>query len=355
MPLLLCRRADLRFALDSTGLTRVLSADEIAAHSGQALLTGSLLPCDPAILFDNHLSIGSAAAPAPANAGLLYRHGDLGVLVSVDRVDRPSPKDLWETLPLPRSLRAATADLISDVACRRINGRIDLVPRLDLAALWDDAPPNPGTATPRPLAAPARRSTGAGLLHWPLTPGCPTHLAVSLKHVCELASEQQRLTLPGLPPTLPGLCLWHDRLIALLDPRPLFAEADSFVHHPESGPRDPRQNDGCHWLRQCEGDHASFPPLPSDPPTPGAVETLSRSLTLIIATEQPDEPLALILHTLPQRLRQTADCRPVPLTAEHPDPLLYGRFDTPRGPLLLPAWHRTLTHALLATPEPAPL
>ena len=355
MPLLLCRRADLRFALDSTGLTRVLSADEIATHCRQALSSESLVPCDPALLFDARLAEGSSAIPAPATAGLLYRHGDLDILVSVDRVDRPSPKDHWEMFPLPRSLRAATADLVSDVACRQSNGQVDLVPRLDLAALWNESPQSAAAPAPRPIAARSPRTTGTGLLHWPLTPGCQTHLAVSLRHVCELAPAQQRLTLPGLPSALPGLCLWRNRLAPLLDPFPLFAEADSVSHQPDVVPHGLLDNDVCHWLRQCEGDPAALSPPPPALPSSTAADSSPRSLTLIIATEQPDEPLALLLHTLPQRLRQTTDCRPAPLTAEHPDPLLYGRFDTPRGPLLLPAWHRTLTHALLATPEPVPL
>lgn len=329
MPLLLCRRADFRFALDSTGLIRVLSADEIATHCQSALLNDSLLPCDPALLLSDSLTDGTPALPPPPAAGLLYRHGDLEILVSVDRVDRPSPKDHWENFSLPRSLRAATTDLISDVACRRTNGQIDLVPRLDLAALWDETPHRAEAHASRPLSVSSRRTTVAGLLHWPLTPGCPIHLAVSLSHVCELATDQQRLILPGLPPSLAGLCLWRNRLLPFLDPAPVFLEADS--------------------LSIGENDLPATPPPDSIPQRPAS------TYTLIIATERPDEPLALAIHTLPQRLRRTADCRPVPLTAEHPDPILYGRFDTPRGPLLLPAWHRTLTHALLAAHERATL
>jgi len=342
MPLLFCHRADLHFALDSRGLVRVLSADEIAAHREQAFLSESLLPCDPAVLFDTTtaLSTGQDLPPAAA-AGLLFHHGDLQVLVSVDRIERQSPKDQWDLLPLPPTLRSASAGLFTRMACRRHAQGHDLVPLLHLAALWEEpdfsAKP-PLTATRTRLSV-SNRSTAPGLLHWPLVSGHSTRLAISLKQVYELTTTAPVVPLPGLPPTLRGVSLWHDRLISALDPGAVFLD-DSLINSSSCQSTGAQADSFDHVDRRQR-------------PHPGEVHA-TRPFGLVIACEQADEPLLLMLPSLPQRLRQTRGFTPQPLSTSAADALLHGRFHDDQGLLLVPAWDRVLTHALLAAPPLAP-
>jgi hypothetical protein len=353
MPLLLCRRADLRFALDSTGLVRVLSADEIAAQRERSFLSESLIPCDPAVLFDATAS-DQPARDLPAAAGLLFRHGDLQILVAVDRVERQAPKDRWDLRPLPTALRTATAGLITRMACRphapstnapSTNAPSpDLLPLLHLAALWEDAafPSTTSAHAPKPRFAVPARNTNPGVLHWPLAPNHSTRLAISFKQVYELTSAPTVVPLPGLPPALPGVSLWRDRLLTVLNPQSLFLHATSSL---DSSPLDP----SC-----ATGSPGSFSgvPLLACPAVPDRLPPAQTRYALVIATEQGDDPLLLLLPTLPQRLRHTTNLQPARLSSDLPDSLLHGRFQSPHGPLLLPAWHRTLSHALFATPEP---
>ena len=320
MPLLCCQRGSLRFVIDTAGLVRVLSAEELARSRGRSLLDESLIPCDPALIAGGSALPEETSAPSSA---LLFHRGPHRILVSVDRVERFASRAEPLRLSLPEAIVSLLSGLVVAVLVVESSAGKTLLPQFDLAALWDDpaakfaARRSTTPAAPTPLTNAAvltrpwngssrvlsRGTPRAGLLRWEAHPDGNTELAVPTSHVLELLATSDRLELAGLPAALPGVYLWNNRLLPLYDPARLVDAQTRTV------------------------------PLP---------------YTLIVRTERPDQPLALALPTLPQRVRETSSYRPCVLGDEPLDRLLWGRFSNSESMLLVPAWDRCLLHTLLA-------